>query len=208
MRIACLPRRALLALLPVLASLASPAWALYKVVGPDGRVTYTDRPPSDRPAKALKASGASQPTDGLPFELQQLVTRFPVTLFTGANCTPCDAGRQLLQARGVPFVEKTVNTSEDIRRFREEEGSSQLPTLRIGQKRLTGLLQAEWTAYLDAAGYPASATLPPGYQAPAPSPLVPLDVQPTTAPKTAPDASPSAPLPPAPAGNAPAGFRF
>ncbi|MCH8180440.1 MAG: glutaredoxin family protein [Proteobacteria bacterium] len=205
MRIACLPRRALLALLPVLASLASPAWALYKVVGPDGRVTYTDRPPSDRPAKALKAGGASQPTDGLPFELQQLVTRFPVTLFTGANCTPCDAGRQLLQARGVPFTEKTVNTSDDIRRFRDEEGSSQLPTLRIGQKRLTGLQQSEWTAYLDAAGYPAHIVLPPGYQAPAASPLVPLDVQPKAEPEAA---TPSPTQPQAPAGNAPAGFRF
>jgi len=38
---------------------AGPAWALYKVVGPDGKVTYTDRPPTaqaNTPASTVSAA--------------------------------------------------------------------------------------------------------------------------------------------------------
>jgi len=199
---------ALLAMPMALASLSCPAWALYKVVGPDGRVTYTDRPPVDRPAKAIKANGASAPTDALPFELQKIVSRFPVTLYTGNNCTPCDTARQLLKARGVPFTEKTVTSSEDIRQFRSQEATDQLPTVRIGQKQLSGLQHSDWNAYLDAAGYPATSALPPGYQHSPPTPLVPVELKPGSAPGAS-QAGPSVPPPAAPpAGNAPAGIRF
>jgi len=191
-----------------LAVLSGPAWALYKVVGPDGRVTYTDRAPVDKPAKALKANGASTPADALPFELQKVVSRFPVTLYTGNNCTPCDTARQLLKTRGVPFTEKTVTSSEDIRQFRSQEATDQLPTVRIGQKQLSGLQHSDWNAYLDAAGYPATSALPPGYQHSPPTPLVPTEPKPGNAP----DASDAAPgtskTPVAPAGNTPAGIRF
>jgi hypothetical protein len=41
-------------LLGVLVLASSPAMALYKVVGPDGKVSYTDRPPADKPSQSLK----------------------------------------------------------------------------------------------------------------------------------------------------------
>lgn len=197
------------ALCAVLWFVASPAWALYKVVGPDGRVTYTDRAPTTQPSRALKANGGSTATDALPYELQKLISRYPVVLYTGNNCTPCDTGRQLLKARGVPFTEKTVSTSEDIRQFRSQESTDQLPTVRIGQKQLSGLQHAEWTTYLDAAGYPARSALPPGYQYPAPTPLVPPEPKPSNASGT-PDAATGASAVPSPnpPGNAPAGIRF
>lgn len=207
MRIASPSQHATLALLTLLAGFCGPAWALYKVVGPDGRVTYTDRPPADQPARALKASGSSQPTDGLPFELQQLVGRYPVTLYTASNCSPCDAARQLLKSRGVPFAEKTVQTSDDIRQFRSQESTDQLPTVRIGQKQLTGFQQSEWNTYLDAAGYPARSALPASYQYPAPTPLAPVSAK--AGGTSASDAASGAIVPPPPpAGDAPAGFRF
>jgi glutaredoxin len=185
------------------------AWALYKVVGPDGRITYTDRLPHDQPARALKANGASVATESLPYELQKVVARFPVILYTGSNCTPCDAGRQLLKSRGVPFTEKTVISEEDIRQFRSRESTDQLPTVRIGQKQLSGLQHNEWTAYLDAAGYPARSALPPNYQYAAPSPLVSVDVKSSgasSAPQSAQGTTPIAPI--SPVGNTPAGIRF
>lgn len=192
-----------------LAWLCDPAWALYKVVGPDGRVTYTDRAPADQPARALKANGASTPADALPYDLQKIVSRFPVTLFTGNNCTPCDTARQLLKSRGVPFTEKTVTTSEDIRQFRSQEATDQLPTVRIGQKQLSGLQHSDWNAYLDAAGYPATSTLPPSYRYAPASPLVPLANK-TDAPADASGTATSASTP-APSGadtKTPAGIRF
>lgn len=191
--------------------MTTPAWALYKVVGPDGRITYTDRAPSDKPVQALKANGATASTEGLPYELQRVVGRYPVTLFTGPKCAACDAARQMLKERGVPFVEKTVTTSDDARAYLKQESTDQLPSARIGQKQLLGYNQSEWVSYVDAAGYPAKSVLPLNYRQPEATPMAPI------APASSKAASSSAPakaIPGAdnnnnsPAGSAPPGFRF
>lgn len=189
----------------------TPAWALYKVVGPDGTVTYTDRPPSDKPVQTIRANGAKTSTEGLPFELQRIVSKYPVTLYSSANCGACDTGRQLLKSRGVPFQEKTIITTEDIRAFARQEGTDQLPVVRIGQKQLVGFNQSEWTSYIDAAGYPAKSALPLNYRWPAASPLAP----PPEAKPPSPDGGITRPAPrredsaPAPGnGGTPPGFRF
>lgn len=191
-------------------SSAGPALAAYKVVGPDGRVTYTDRPPSDRPAATLKTNGTVVPNTGLPFELQKIATQYPVTFYTSPSCLPCDAGRQMLQGRGIPYVEKTVETAEDILTLQKREGVQQLPVLKIGSKQLVGFAQADWVAYLDAAGYPAKSALPASYKQPAATPLVapdvkgpvpdPLRLQADTPSNISPPPSPTPPAPP--------GFRF
>ncbi len=203
-------RAVLSSFLAVLALMSgSSAWALYKVVGPDGRITYTDRPPSDRPAQAIRANGATASTEGLPYELQRVVSRYPVSLFTGPKCASCDAGRQLLKDRGVPFVEKTISTNDDVRAYNKQEATDQLPSVRIGQKQLLGYSQADWTSYLDAAGYPAKSALPLNYRWPEPAPLAPPAENKPAASAPARNAAPapadsSAP----PAGSSPAGIRF
>jgi len=196
-------------------SMASPAWALYKVVGPDGRVTYTDRAPSDTPAQSLKSNGSVSSTEGLPYELQRVVSRYPVTLYTGSNCNPCDAARQLLKGRGVPFVEKTITTSDDIKALSRLEGTDQLPVGRIGTKQLLGFNQSDWSSYVDAAGYPAKSALPLNYRWPAAAPLAsPAEskaASQTGADKGAagePKANGEGAAAPAPSGPAPKGFRF
>ena len=124
------PRAFWRACLPVLLSglLAPAAWGAYKVVGPDGRVTYTDRPPVGEGAQALGKPKAGVSAVALPYELQQVVNRHPVTLYTTRECSACATGRQLLQSRGVPYTEKTVDTPDDIRAFSAQENSTQLPT--------------------------------------------------------------------------------
>jgi glutaredoxin len=152
---------------------ASPALALYKVVGPDGKIIYTDRPPTDRPVQSIRSNGSVSAADALPFELRQVASRFPVTLYSGSGCAPCDQGRQWLKARGVPFTEKTVNSNADIDALQRAEGVQQLPVLRVGQQRLQGFSDSEWATYIDAAGYPKASKLPATYQYPTPSPLAP-----------------------------------
>lgn len=151
----------------------APAWALYKVVGPDGKITYTDRPPVDKPAQTLSTTGAVSSTDALPFELRQVTARFPVTLYTTRDCAPCDTGRNMLRQRGVPFTEKTVNTGADTQALQRLEGTNQLPVLRVGQQQVMGYADAEWQSYLDAAGYPKQSLLPRTYAWPDAAPLAP-----------------------------------
>ncbi|HYN60333.1 MAG TPA: glutaredoxin family protein [Rubrivivax sp.] len=164
------------ALAVALACLALPASALYKVVGPDGRITYTDRPPSDTGSRVTPINRDSQaeaaPQDTLPQELRQATTRYPVTLYVTADCAPCDAARQLLVQRGVPFTEKRVVSDDDAAALERVIGGRTVPSLTIGSQALRGLSQTDWNAYLDAAGYPRESRLPRGWVAPAATPLV------------------------------------
>jgi hypothetical protein len=86
--------------------LALPAHAQFKVVGPDGKVTYTDRPPAADvgTAKPVNTRGATASDVSLPYELRQAVSAYPVTLYTMTNCAPCEAGRSWLRGRGIPYT--------------------------------------------------------------------------------------------------------
>ncbi|MBL8329778.1 MAG: glutaredoxin family protein [Rubrivivax sp.] len=156
------------------AALATPAWALYKVVGPDGRITYTDTPPvtdtSSRVAP-FRPGHSTAEAAALPLELRQPMQRYPVVLYTGVDCIPCDSARQLLLQRGVPFSERRVVTEDDARAYDKLGGARTLPGLGIGEQQLRGLNTADWVAYLDAAGYPKESRLPKGWKAPAATPL-------------------------------------
>lgn len=162
----------LLACAAVLAALPPAAQAQYKVVGPDGRVTYTDRLPANATQAqpvALRTGAGAAPE--LPLALRQAVKQHAVTLYSGPQCAPCDAGRALLTQRGVPFTEKRVKTSADVAALQQLSGAANLPLLSVGQRQLPGLVAADWQRALDAAGYPAQSVLPKGWRAPAATPL-------------------------------------
>ncbi len=136
--------------------------------------------------------------------------QYPVTLYSGDNCGPCASARSLLTTRGVPFTEKTVSTNDDAQALQRISGDNSLPFLTIGSQQLKGFSDAEWTQFLDAAGYPKSSVLPASYrQAPA-TPLV--TVAPTPAPATTAAARPGTPVAPStpvtPPPSNPAGIRF
>ena len=154
---------------------AAPALAQYKVVAPDGSVTYTDRPQLVPGAKVqtIGPSGALQaaPAPALPLELRSVVARFPVTLYTGSDCPPCDTARQMLRQRGIPFSERTVNSEDDAAALQRLSNARTLPTLALGQQVQRGWQDSEWANLLDLAGYPAQSRLPNDYQPPAATPL-------------------------------------
>ena len=186
------------------------ALAQYKVVGPDGRVTYTDRPPADASARVTPL-GQAGPSEGsatnlLPPELQKAAQRFPVTLYTAADCTPCEAGRQLLQQRGIPYAERSVGGSnDDVAALERATGARALPSLTIGAQALPGFSPAQWNSYLDAAGYPRESRLPRGWTPPAAAPLVERKPAAMASSPSASAAAPApAPVPPQPA----TGIRF
>lgn len=152
------------------------AQQVYRIVGPDGRVTFSDKPPVENNARAGAAgSGAAQAAAGggtLPFELRQITGKYPVTLYTGPNCGPCGSGKAFLSSRGIPFVEKTVASNEDIDALQRLAGDASLPLLTVGAQQIKGYSDAEWAQYLDAAGYPKSSQLPASFRNPPASPMV------------------------------------
>ena len=196
-----------------LAIAATPTLAQYKVVGPDGKTTYTDRPPAPAEGKVtpLGARGTPVSTEvALPQELRQATSRFPATLYvtTGA-CEPCDGARQLLRQRGVPFAEKQVVTTEDSEALERLTGARDAPTLTLGAQTLRGLSAEVWNSYLDAAGYPRESRLPANYQYPAATPLTERREAARVAPPPPRQAARAEPAQPPAAAPSPAGtIRF
>lgn len=184
---------------------------LYKSVGADGRVTYSDTPPASAAQVERKPLSSSQGNE-LPPDLAAALAKNPVTLYTTDNCKPCDEGRDLLLQRGIPFAEKTVNTNEDLAVLRQASGDQQLPVLSVGSQKRQGFETDAWHAALGAAGYPTTSKLPKTYRNPAAAAAAGKKPQPEQSAAATPGAADSAPrspaMPAAPAGNAPPGFRF
>lgn len=197
-------------------SLTAQAQGVYRIVGPDGKVTFSDRPPPD--AKATPAPSVNMPANNagggaLPFELRGIASRYPVTIYTGKDCGPCDGGRNYLRSRGIPFNERTINNDNDVEALMRLAGAPRLPVLTIGGQQLKGFSEVEWGQYLDAAGYPKTSALPAAYRNPPPTPLVAVQAAPRTPIDQAPQPGAQAEAPAAapaeaPAPSNPAGIRF
>jgi glutaredoxin len=190
------------------------AQQVYRSVGADGRVTFSDQPPAPSSnAKITIGRGGVASGDegaGLPFELRTVALRFPVTIYTTAkDCSGCDAGRSMLKARGIPFNERLIESQADTEAMTRQFGGVTIPLLTIGSQQLKGYSDAEWSQYLDAAGYPKTSQLPANYRAPAATPLTPRAAAPDTA-SSAPAARQTGTVvrTAPPAANNPAGIRF
>jgi glutaredoxin len=185
---------------------ALPAHALYKVVGPDGKVTYTDRPAVGTENKVQSVgSGGSVANDvALPFDLRQAAQRYPVTLYVAPDCSPCDAARQYLRQRGIPFSEKLVTTADDSSALQRVTGATGLPAVTVGAQVVRGWQREDWASYLDAAGYPKESRLPANFPQGKAEPLTETQqARPAPAQAARPAAAPEpAPAPP------PSGIRF
>jgi glutaredoxin len=191
------------------------AQQIYRIVGADGKVTFSDRPPDDPKAKSTIAPvvGANSAGAVVPFELRGPMQRYPVTLYTAANCSACATARTFLASRGIPFIERTVGSNEDIEALSRLAGSPTVPFATIGAQQLKGYSESEWGQFLDAAGYPKVSILPPGWRNPAPSPLVAVQAPaaprpPTEPPRTTAQGETPQPAQPATQPDNPAGIRF
>ncbi|MET3117135.1 glutaredoxin [Undibacterium sp. GrIS 1.8] len=156
---------------------------LYKWVGADGKVTYSDVPPPPS-VKQLQTRSfdSGEPASNLPPELAAAVVKNPVILYTSSDCSPCDEGRTFLKANGIPFKEKTVNSDEDAKKLKQVSGDNQLPFLIINSSRFKGLNTTEWRTALSNAGYPETNKLPKDYKYSTAEAAAPV---PATAPKDA-----------------------
>ncbi|WP_228124566.1 glutaredoxin family protein [Glaciimonas soli] len=189
------------------------AQQLFKTVNADGKITYSDTPPVAGKVVTQNVGNANQGNDtsGLPYELAQAAKNFPVTLYSADKCAPCNEGRQLLQSRGIPFTEKTVNRDGDVAALKEINGNSQIPLLLIGREKVNGFSSSDWSSALTTAGYPKNSQLPKSYHngqisTAAATPAI-TDVVARSDNRKTNNAADHGKIPPA-AGNAPPGFQF
>ena len=187
---------------------------LYKSVGPDGRVTYSDTPPAaakQRETRTLPSTAPLVNGTALPYELALAAKTHPVTLYTSDKCPPCFTAKNFLAARGIPYAEKTVSSNEDIAAFRAAGGDTELPLLTVGRNKEQGFEEGAWAKALTAAGYPKTSQLPANWRNPPPQSAAPRMPEKPAAAAQSPNPVERAPAPaeaPAATGKAPPGFRF
>ncbi len=133
---------------------------LYKWIGKDGKVNYSDTPP---PADAKRVekkrlNDRVSEGDGLGFASQNAMKKYPVFLFATDCGDPCDKGKALLAKRGVPHTlknpEKNIVDGNELKKL---VGALEVPALQVGKNGIKGFNESAWHAALDAAGYPRSA---------------------------------------------------
>ena len=130
----------------------------YRWVDPAGRTVISDTPPPGRAHSVAKAGASDGNTDGLPYAAKKAAEDFPVTLYTAADCVnECRQARDLLNARGVPFNEKMVQTQEEIDELKKLVGDSFIPSLKVGKQSFRGFEAGAYNNLLDLAGYPKTA---------------------------------------------------
>jgi glutaredoxin len=133
---------------------------VYKAVGPDGVVTYTDKPPSDR-ARTDTLEFRNLPSSPLPAEVlrfrEQLeksaqgritAARAPrpgdVALFTANWCGHCKRAKAHLAAAQVAYTEYDIENVDGMRAFIGAGGTGGVPLLVAGDKRVQGYSPAAY----------------------------------------------------------------
>jgi glutaredoxin len=145
----------------LLAATAAGAQTTYRWIDKQtGQTVYSDQSPPPG-AKQVVRMSAEVPIDDqqLPYATRRAAEKFPVTLYTAANCVDaCKQARDLLNGRGIPFTENLIKSDEERAELAQKLGSdAAVPSLFVGQQRLTGLELGAWNNLLDLAGYPKSA---------------------------------------------------
>lgn len=157
----------------LLAGLAATAHAqLYKWTDSEGRVHYSDLPqlPSTPGVEKAKLPPNIIQSDSMPYELQEVVRKQPITLYTFDKCgEPCALAQALLDKRGVPYTVKNGETTHKDE-LQKLTGDTKMPIMLVGNKLLkSGYVEVTWNRVLDDAGYPRTNPLAKFHKKPAPA---------------------------------------
>ncbi len=123
---------------------------LYKSVTPDGKVIYSDRPPTD--SKVIKTiTPQKAPSSSLPVSAQEQLRRIQalspkpspvvnnnVVLFSASWCGYCRQAKAYLSKMGIAYQEIDIDKPEGVSALAQAGGSKGIPLLMVGDRRLQG----------------------------------------------------------------------
>ena len=141
-------------------AISASADSVYKAVGPDGEVTYSDKPPANR-ARTDTLEFRNLPSSPLPAEVlrfrEQLersaqgrisAARAPragdVTLFTASWCSHCKRAKTHLAAAQINYIEHDIENMDGMRAFIGVGGRGGVPLLVAGDRRVQGYSTAAY----------------------------------------------------------------
>ncbi|MBH9552578.1 glutaredoxin family protein [Inhella gelatinilytica] len=151
-------RIALLAL--ACAAMPTAAQPLYKSIGPDGRVIYSDKPPTDGSKPSQLHLKVAPPSATPPGAVGKAADKKPdspgpalgmVRLYTTQWCGYCRQARAYLFANRIPFLEiDTENPDGALEYRRVRPGSKAVPYLVAGDRSTAGFTAASYDEFFSA----------------------------------------------------------
>lgn len=137
-------------LLLAFALCAQPAQAeIYKVIGADGRVSYTDKNPQSA-AKTEKLN--IQAYSGAPSASSPNASARKVTLLSAQWCGACRQAKAYMNSRKIAFEEWDIDRSDYARAKMRELGANGVPVILVGKQAMVGFSAERLDAMLKNAG--------------------------------------------------------
>lgn len=153
-------RLALLCVILAFASLAGAQTTYRWIDKATGQTVFSDQPPPPGTKQVTVSEGkATGDERQLPYATRIAAEKYPVTLYTSADCAEtCANARALLNGRGIPFTEMMVKNQEEAAELTKQMGTeSFIPGLKVGPQNHAGYESGAWNNLLDLAGYPKTA---------------------------------------------------
>lgn len=118
---------------------------IFKWVDAKGRVHYSDQPAGQVAAEPVTLKSANSYThvsidDIFPgMEETGAIAKTPkVVMYMAPWCSVCKHARAWLQAEGIAFVERDIESSQSARSQWEKLGGQGVPLFTVGRKKISG----------------------------------------------------------------------
>jgi glutaredoxin len=152
----------ILSLLGCLISSGQTAAEIYKVVGSDGKITYTDKPPANGPAGTVKQLTITSHTGSTEQgalaqqpDWRSILQRKPeaagnvnIVMFSTDWCGYCKQARQYMRSQNIAFTDLDVEKNDSARKQYASLGGRGVPFFVIGKRTLSGFSQDSFDATL------------------------------------------------------------
>jgi glutaredoxin len=146
-------------LLGVAPGLALAQSTMYRVVGADGRVTYTnEKPPAGAKATVVQPrvssySGAPVVSGTAPASAAPAAARPEVKMYATDWCGYCRQARQYFAQHGIRYTEVDIEKSAAGRAEYDRLGVRGVPVILVGAQRMVGFSAQSMGGLLKSAGY-------------------------------------------------------
>ena len=143
----------------IAAGAASAQSPMYKVVGPDGRVTYTnEKPPAGAKASVIESrvnsySGPPVVSGKAPASKAPAAARPEIRMYATDWCGYCRQARQYFAQRGIRFTEVDIEKSPAGRAEYDRLGVRGVPVILVGAQRMVGFSEQSMSQLLKSTGY-------------------------------------------------------
>lgn len=123
---------------------------IYKVVGADGKITYTDKEPQASGGKSEKLN--IQTYSGTPAVSTLGMAVKKVTILSAQWCGVCTRAKAYMKSHDIAFEEWDIDKSDFARAKMNELGARGVPVILVGKQKMVGFSESTLETMLKAAG--------------------------------------------------------